>query len=249
MRPGGEDRRHHGVDERAQLLAASVAAPLAHQGGERSRGDDPALHRVLEVVADVGDPVGPAHHLALRRRRRRSRPRVVADAVEGLVAEVERCQRDVRTPRGVVEPPVEIGGQRVLAGMSARAVAAVVAEGDGLGEGHVEAAGPGDAGGHLGHLERVGQPGALVVVGEDEDLGLAGQATKGGGVEDAVAVAFEAGPPRIGLVRPGPVAGTDRPGGRRRQPLRLDRLALRSRRRPPGPSGPARLRHCRRGRG
>ena len=40
-------------------------------------------HRVLEVVTDVGDAVGPADDLALGRARRRSGPGVVADAVEG----------------------------------------------------------------------------------------------------------------------------------------------------------------------
>ena len=34
----------------------------------------PACDRVLEVVADVGDAVGPAHDLALGRGRRRARP-------------------------------------------------------------------------------------------------------------------------------------------------------------------------------
>ena len=78
------------------------------------------------------------------------------------------------------------------------AVPAVVAEGDGLGEGHVEADGPGDGRGHLGHLQGMGEAGALVVVGEHEDLGLAGQASERRGVQDAVTVAFEAGAQRIG---------------------------------------------------
>src|SRR5664280_2512111 len=105
----------------------------------------------------------------------------------------DRCQRDVCSPRGVVESPVEVGGQRILAGMAPRAVPAVVAESDRLGQGDVEATGPGDAGGHLGHLQRVGQPGPLVVVGEYEDLGLAGQSPERRGVQDAVAVALETG--------------------------------------------------------
>ena len=140
----------------------------------------PAADGVLEVVAHVGDPVGPAHHLALGGRRRRPGPGVVADAVERLLAQVERRAATTSAPHdGVVEAAVDVGGEGVLAGVAARAVAAVVAEGDGLGEGHVEPAGPGDAGGHLGDLEGVGQPGPLVVVGEDEDLGLAGQAPEG----------------------------------------------------------------------
>ena len=66
-------------------------------------------------------------------------------------------------------------------------------------------------GGHLGHLEGVGEPGALVVVGEDEDLGLAGQPAEGGRVQDAVAVALEAGAQRVGpsstARRPAPDGG------------------------------------------
>ena len=147
-----------------------------HDGRQGGRGDDAAADGVLEVVADVGDPVGPADHLALGGGGCRPGPGVVADAVERLLAQVERGQRHVGPPWGVVEAAVDVGGERVLAGMAARAVAAVVPEGDGLGQGHVQPAGPGDPGGHLGDLECVGQPGPLVVVGEDEDLGLAGQA-------------------------------------------------------------------------
>ena len=90
------------------------------------------------------------------------------------------------TPRGVVEALGQIGIQSVLAGVAARSVPAVVAEGDGLGQGHVEPARPGHRRRHLGHLEGVGQPGPLVVGGVDEDLGLAGQAAERGGVQDAV---------------------------------------------------------------
>jgi hypothetical protein len=67
-----------------------------------------------------------------------------------------------------------------------------------------------DGGGHLGHLERVGEPRALVVVGKDEDLCLAGQAPERRRVQDAVAIALEAGAQRVGLLvvarRPAPTA-------------------------------------------
>ena len=52
-----------------------------------------------------------------------------------------------------------------------------------------------------------------MVVGEDEHLGLAGQAAEGGGVQDAVPVALEAGAPRVRLLRPLAAAGTAGPGG------------------------------------
>jgi hypothetical protein len=60
-----------------------------------------------------------------------------------------------------------------------------------------------------------------VVVGEDEDLRLARQATEGRGVEDAVAVALEAGPPLVGFLGPGAVAAAHGQRGARRQRRRL----------------------------
>ena len=66
-------------------------------------------------------------------------PRVVADAVERLGAQVERQQRDVGAPHGVVEAAVDVRREGVLAGVTTRAVAAVVPERDRLGERDVEA--------------------------------------------------------------------------------------------------------------
>ena len=84
--------------------------------------------------------------------------------------------------------------------MAARPVAAIVPEGDRLGQRDVQAAGPRDRRRHLRHLEGVGQAGALVVVGEDEDLRLAGEPAERGAVQDPVAVALEARAQRVGLL-------------------------------------------------
>ena len=130
-------------------------------------------------------------------------------------AQVERRERDQRAPRRVVEAPGHVGVERVLAGVAARAVAAVVAERDRLGERDVQPQRPGDGACDLGHLERMGQPGALMVLGEDEDLGLAGQAAEGGGMEDPVAVALEAGAPLVGLLARAGVRRRPRRGWRR----------------------------------
>ena len=136
------------------------------------------------------------------------------------------AERHERAPGRVVEPLGQVGVERVLAGVASRTVPAVVPERDRLGEGDVEPAGPGDRGGDLRHLERVGEPGPLVVLGEHEDLGLAGQPAEGGGVEDAVAVALEAGAPRVGLLGLRPVAGSGGAGGARGQQRVLELLAL-----------------------
>ena len=74
--------------------------------------------------------------------------------------------------------------------------------GDGLGERRVEPARPGHRDRHLGHLEGVGQPGALVVGRVDHDLGLAGQPAERGRVHDPVAVALEAGALDVGVFNP-----------------------------------------------
>ena len=62
---GGADRADHGIDERAQLLAAALSATLADDRGQSVRGDDASRDSVFEIVTDVRDAVGPAHDLAL----------------------------------------------------------------------------------------------------------------------------------------------------------------------------------------
>ena len=133
--------------------------------GQVGGGDDAGRHGVLEVVADVGDAVGPGHDLALGRGRGGPGPRVVADAVERLGAQVQRGQHDVGAPHGVVE------ARRRRKGASAsslawppgpcpqswpRAMASVRAT---LRLQRRRPAIDGD----LGHLDGVGEPGALVV--------------------------------------------------------------------------------------
>ena len=85
------------------------------------------------------------------------------------------------------------GVERVLAGVPAGSVAAVVTQGDRVDQGHVGPDPAGDRGGDLGDLQRVGQPGPLVVTGVDHDLGLAGQPAERGRVHDPVPVPLEAG--------------------------------------------------------
>ena len=85
----------------------------------------------------------------------------------------------------------------------------------------------GDAGGDLGHLDRVGEPRAqMVVFRRDEHLALAGQPPPRARVLDPVEVALEAQPERVGNLGPGPVPCSDRAGGAGRQEDVDRRLAL-----------------------
>jgi len=205
--------RDHGTNERAELLLTRIAAACPNQLWKILGRDDASRHRVFEVVAHVGDAIGPADHFTFGCGRGWATPGVVADAIERLGTQIQRNERDVGSPLSVIESAGNERRQRVFARVAARTVTAVVAEGDGFGECDVEAERPGHRHGHLGHLERVCESRALMVVGEHEDLGLAGQTTKRRGMENAIAVAFETGTERIGIFVDCALAGTDRPGG------------------------------------
>lgn len=72
----------------------------------------------------------------------------------------------------------------------------------------------------------MGESGALVIRGVDDDLGLAGQASKRRRVDDTVPVAFETGAFRIRLLRTSSVPGTTGQGRARAQHLALPLLTL-----------------------
>ena len=209
-------------------MASSTASTNVPTCSDRSRADDvadlgrevvgledPGPHRVLEVVADVRDAVGPGHDLALGRGRRRAPPRVVAHAVERLAAEVERRERDVgAVDRVVVAGAGEVRRERLLRRVAGRPVPAVVGERDRLDQRQAQVGRPGDAGGDLRHLDRVGEPGAeMVVFGGDEHLALAGEAPPRPRVLHPVEVALEAEAIRVGLL------------GRARSPAPTGRVA------------------------
>jgi hypothetical protein len=138
---------------------------------------------------------------------------VVAHPVERLGTQVEVHEGDVSAPRRVVVAAIDVGRERVFAGVAAGAVAAVVPERDGFGECNVEPQGSGDARGHLRHLERVREACALVISRENEHLRLARQPAEGGGVQDAVAVALETRAQRIGFLVDETCAGARGPSG------------------------------------
>src|SRR4029079_10152091 len=142
---------------------------------------------------------------------------MVADAVEGFAAQVQRRQRDIGAPHRMVVATLDVGRQGVLAGVAAGTVTAVVAEGDRLRQSDVEAERSGDAGGNLGDLEGVGQPRALMIVREHEDLGLAGEPAERAGMQDAIAISLEARAPRVRSLVDRPRTGTGGSSCRRRK--------------------------------
>lgn len=146
---------------------------------------------------------------------------MIADAIEGFAAQVQRGERDVGSPQRMVVTTVDKRAEGVFAGVSARSVTAVVAECDRLGEGNVQSERPRDGGGDLCNFEGVREARALVIIGKDEHLCLAGESTKGCRVENAVTVAFETRAEGVGLFGSRAGAGTDRAGGVRGEEIVL----------------------------
>ena len=157
---------------------------------------------------------------------------MVSHAVEHLAREVEGCERDVRSEDRVIKAAVEIRREGVFAGVTTRAVAAIVAESDRLGERHVQPQRLGDGASDLGDLEGVGESGALMIARKDEDLRLSRESAKGRGVKDPVAVALEAGPVGVGDLGSRPLPRADGTRRARRETSHLIELALLP---PPGP--------------
>ncbi len=182
---------------------------ISRTSGGRSSGDTtPAFDRVLEIVAHVRDPVGPSDDLAFGRGRSGPIPRVVANGIERLGTQIERSEDDVGAVDRMVIAPVDERRQRALAGMPTRTMAAVVADGGGLDERHVEPKWTCDRNRDLADLDGVGQSGAdVVVVGCDEDLTLACEPTERPAVVDSVEVALEAESEWIGFLGVGACAG------------------------------------------
>jgi hypothetical protein len=82
--------------------------------------------------------------------------------------------------------------EHVLARMTKRRVAKVMRERQCLGEIIVKAERTGNGAGDLADFDRMGQPGAVMIaLMRHEDLGLMGEAPKGCGMEDPIAIALK----------------------------------------------------------
>ena len=196
--------------------------------GKIGGGDETGPQSIVDVVVDVGDAVGEAHHPALEGGGKPVTG-VTADAVANLPGEVETpalmLQRldhahalfVVLEPAGAFRPEdvVEDG----LAGVAEGSVTEIVAQRHGLHQVFVQTAGPGYGAGDARDLQRVGETGAVVVAfRRDEDLSLVLEPPERLAVHDAVAIALVGGAQSAGLLGVFPSA-------RRRRALRPPREA------------------------
>ena len=106
--------------------------------------------------------------------------------------------------------------QDVLPGMAKGRMPQVMTQGDGLRQILIETQSPGNGPGNLGHLQRVGQPGAVVVpLGGQKHLGLVLQPPEGLTMKDPIPVPLIRGAQAAFLFRPFPSPGILRKGRRR----------------------------------
>jgi hypothetical protein len=108
----------------------------------------------------------------------------------------------------MIKSALDQGAESVFAGVTAGTVTTIVTKGNGISQSDVQAQWPSDGRGHLGHLKSVRQPSSLMIVGEDEYLGFASEATKGGRMQNSISVAFKTGSPFIRFFWMNSLSGT-----------------------------------------
>jgi hypothetical protein len=90
--------------------------------------------------------------------------------------------------------------------MTTWTMTAVVTESDGFSEGDVESEWASNRCRNLSNFNGVGESSALMVVGEDKDLGFASKSTKCSRMQNAISISFKTRAQRVGFFGDGSVA-------------------------------------------
>ena len=225
------------LDEGLQHAADPAAFPAAEPQADLPRqvllGEDAAADGVFDIVVHIGDFIGIADHPALLRPAPCLAVAVRQDALSHLLGEIEAAAVPFQTGHhpdalgGVVEVGVVDVLKGVFPGVAEGGMPQIVPQGDGLGEVLVEAQRPAQGAGDLANLQRVGQPGAVVVaLRGKKDLRFVGQPPEGVTVQDAVPVPLEGGTHGAFLLGELPAAGAVGKGGAGGKDLVLQDLLL-----------------------
>ena len=180
--------------------------------------------RVIQIMVQVGDPIRAADAFALQRFRKAG-PGMTENAVADLCGQIQTMTVPLQAVHHaqallvVTEAILQEMIQRPFSDMAERGVPEIMPQGDGLCQILVQAQGTGQRPRHLGHLEGMGQAGAIVIpLGREKDLGFKLQAAKGLAVNDPVPVPLihraqiaggEGGLPARGLRGVGGVGGEE----------------------------------------
>ena len=221
----GLDLGHQNGDEIdvAQIVEIEKPGPQAVVEVVRIIGDIVGDRRRLRLEARIGCKLEAPARVIFEDRRRHAaqsiaaeRPAVLAEErtivldepFERFPDEIEPVEigiaalelgHDAQRLRIVVEAAEgrHAGFEDVFARMSERRVAEIVGERQSLGQIVVEPERAGERAGDLGHLDRMRQPGpVMIALVRHEDLRLVGEAPECGRMDDTVAVALEFRPRR-----------------------------------------------------
>ncbi|MGY2936177.1 hypothetical protein ACVWZ6_005779 [Bradyrhizobium sp. GM6.1] len=165
------------------------------------RGETPQFEIIdLDVVGDADGNAALAITPGRRTAAIGQRAVVLDDALQRFPGQVEPVEFGIALFQGrndaerlgvVIEAAkiLQAGVQRPLAGVPERRMAEIVGERQGFREVLVQPELPGQRAGDLRHLQRMGQPGAVVVaLVEHEHLGLVFQPAERGGMDHPVAI-------------------------------------------------------------
>ncbi len=170
------------VHQQVDALGARLAEDRDLLLRQVALGQHARAQCVVDVVVDVGDAVDQPHDAALERGGQPG-TRVVQDAVAHRLGQVEPlpvalehvddAQRVLVVAEAAAGALVQRAVERILAGVTERRMAEVVAQPDRLGQVLVQAQRPRDGARDAAGLERVREPRAVVVaLGVDEHLRL-----------------------------------------------------------------------------
>ena len=205
----------HGVDPFPVAVAEDVQAVLRQFEGL----EDAGAQRVVQVVVQVGDPVGPADAFRLHGGRfglSGMGQDPLADffgQVQALAAVFQKFHH-AQALLVMAETFRQKVVQRPFPDVSVGGVPQVVPQGDGFGEIFVQAERTGQRARDLGDLQRMGQPGTVVIpLRGEKHLRLEFQAAEGLAVDDPVPVALVFRPQVAGFDGPFPAGGLGGAGG------------------------------------
>jgi hypothetical protein len=102
--------------------------------------------------------------------------------------------------------------QCIFTGMSTWTMTTVVTERNSFGECDIEAKWSSNRGCDLSDFDGMGESSALMVVGEDKDLGFAGKSAKGRRMQNSISISFKTGSQWVGFFGDGPIARFVRAG-------------------------------------
>ena len=172
-------------------------------GRQAARVKHARRDRILNIVVQKCDVIRTAHNTALRCAGPGT-GRVGHNAVAHLPGQVQALTVPLEKIHNAQALPVMGEAPRAkpvkgaLTRMAKGSVAQIMPKGDGLGQVLIQPQRAGDRARDLGHLKRMGQPGAVVIaLRREEYLCFLLQPAEGLAVENTIPVALEAGPDRV----------------------------------------------------